>query len=359
MGIIAMSFSIASRTSGPGRGSDWGRTTPAGGTARSRYYGRPPAYPVMPPIARAAVPPVPAPPIAAPVQPRPPVSAPARVPTDSALATIDQMRRHLSSADAEFRGAFQAVSPAPAGQEPPVPDAEPTVRRYMVGVEARLGNLDTWMRTHALSRYALPLAHGRYLLSLEHYRRAGEWLHLYLAGHDPAYLREALAARSRALWAVNGTRSGIPQGARLENVPGTDQYAEPPIDLTADVSRVIDGNTFVLDLPNDAGGEKVRLRGVATPDPGEGQPGETSRQFLSQLLAGEKVTVIEEHNTLDKDGTPLVWAYLPNKVFVNALVIQEGYCFAGGTGKHPYLKRLHKIEQGARAKGLGLWASGG
>ncbi len=87
---------------------------------------------------------------------------------------------------------------------------------------------------------------------------------------------------------------------------------------TAYVTRVIDGDTIVIDS-----GEKVRLTCVNTPEKGEKLYKEAT-EFTKSLVLNKTITLEKDKTDKDKYGRLLRYVYINNQS-VNALLVQEGY----------------------------------
>jgi micrococcal nuclease len=90
------------------------------------------------------------------------------------------------------------------------------------------------------------------------------------------------------------------------------------------VVNVIDGDTFEY---YDAGAKTiktVRLLCVDTPEQGE-EGYEQARDFLSELILGERIILEKDISETDAYGRLLRYVYLENGEFVNELIIKNGY----------------------------------
>ena len=126
---------------------------------------------------------------------------------------------------------------------------------------------------------------------------------------------------------------------------------ESALSQTVKVRRVIDGDTFHV---------SVRIIGVDTPEtrhPREpvGFFGKEAAAFLRKLIQGETVRLELGRDPVDRYGRLLSYVYLPNGVFVNALLVAEGYARAS-----PYPPNLkfadlfRELERKARAARKGI-----
>jgi micrococcal nuclease len=117
------------------------------------------------------------------------------------------------------------------------------------------------------------------------------------------------------------------------------------------VTRVIDGDTVEL-----ADGRHVRYLGVDTPEVGDYYADEATARNRG-LVEGKTIELQRGSRDQDEYGRLLRYVYV-NGVFVNAELVVEGY----GTAyifdpDDRYSQVLVQLEQYARMKELGLWAT--
>ncbi len=87
------------------------------------------------------------------------------------------------------------------------------------------------------------------------------------------------------------------------------------------VSRVIDGDTFVLE--NE---ERVRLIGIDTPERGE-MCFEEAKNRLEELVLDKDVLLYKDKSYRDKYGRLVRFAYVDG-LFVNLVMVEEGFAKA-------------------------------
>ena len=104
------------------------------------------------------------------------------------------------------------------------------------------------------------------------------------------------------------------------------------------ISRVIDGDTFVLE-----NNETIRLIGINTPERGESYY-EEAKNRLRELVEGKQVILEDDVDNRDAYGRLLRYAYV-NGAFVNLIMVQEGYARA-----YPYRNNLRHVEEFADAE---------
>lgn len=120
---------------------------------------------------------------------------------------------------------------------------------------------------------------------------------------------------------------------------------------------VIDGDTFQL-----ASGEKVRLIGVDTPEYAPwkqrvGFYGKEAWEYARRLLTGQKVLLEEDVQPKDKYRRRLAYVYLENGVFVNQLLVREGFAKARYYAPNGRYRRVLALaQQSAQEAKKGLWS---
>jgi micrococcal nuclease len=145
-----------------------------------------------------------------------------------------------------------------------------------------------------------------------------------------------------------------------------DAWSSPAADLPVGddttVERVTDGDTLVV-----AGGERVRLIGIDTPEtrhPDRGVEcfGREASAYTEQLLpAGEPVWLGYDVERRDRYGRTLAYLYrLRDGLHVNAALVADGYA---QVATHPpnvaYTHELLELQRAARDAGRGLWSACG
>jgi len=127
---------------------------------------------------------------------------------------------------------------------------------------------------------------------------------------------------------------------------------------TATVTRVVDGDTIVVDI----GGSEYRVRyiGVDTPESTIKQEcyGREAARFNRNLVDGQGVRLERDVNDTDRYGRLLRYVYLSNGEMVNEKLVREGYALARSFPPDvKYQDRLRTAEQEARKAKRGLWAA--
>jgi micrococcal nuclease len=124
-------------------------------------------------------------------------------------------------------------------------------------------------------------------------------------------------------------------------------------DTTARVTRVIDGDTIVIE-----GDQRVRYIGIDTPElyPEPEAFGEAARQANLRLVEGKLVRLERDVSNTDQYGRLLRHVFVDGETFVSAELVRQG--LAEVRAYPPDLKyqtELEKLQQEAQAAGLGLW----
>ena len=118
--------------------------------------------------------------------------------------------------------------------------------------------------------------------------------------------------------------------------------------------RVSDGDTVVL-----SGLGRSRLIGIDTPEVHTEREcfGRQASAFTGRLLPrGTRVRYRLGVERRDRHGRPLVYVWLPDRRFVNAQLVREGYATPLTIPPNvEYAKRFTALAREARAKGRGLW----
>jgi micrococcal nuclease len=127
------------------------------------------------------------------------------------------------------------------------------------------------------------------------------------------------------------------------------------------VTKVVDGDTFWVNDGSEKG-LKIRLIGVDAPESRNafrkvvGYYGKESTQFMTTLIAGKKVRLEYDADTLDLYGRTLAYVYLQNGTFVNAELVQKGYGMVMTVPPNVrYAEKFIKFERTARKRNRGLW----
>ena len=129
-----------------------------------------------------------------------------------------------------------------------------------------------------------------------------------------------------------------------------------PLALAADFSgRVVgisDGDT--LKVMHNGNAEKIRLYGIDCPEKGQAY-GNKAKQFMSQMVFGKEVTVLDHGKDNKKFNRMLGDIILPDGRILNRELVAAGLAW----WYRKYAPRdtiLESLEQEARRAKRGLWA---
>jgi micrococcal nuclease len=134
--------------------------------------------------------------------------------------------------------------------------------------------------------------------------------------------------------------------------------ARPGDRVSAEVVRAVDGDTIEVSLDGET--EDVRYIGVDTPETvAPGQPvecfGHRASEANADLVEGETVTLVFDHELRDDYGRLLAYVYVGDRL-VNAELVRRGLArtleIAPNTSKAP---RVARLEARAGRAGRGLW----
>ena len=127
------------------------------------------------------------------------------------------------------------------------------------------------------------------------------------------------------------------------------------------VTRIVDGDTFWVDDGSEKG-LKVRLTGVDAPETRNSRNkvkaafGDESTRYLTGLIAGLRVRLEYDIDTLDQYGRTLAYVYLEDGTFVNANMLKEGYAMVLTVPPNvKYTEEFVKLARKARERNRGLW----
>jgi len=130
----------------------------------------------------------------------------------------------------------------------------------------------------------------------------------------------------------------------------------------ASVTNVIDGDTIMIDWkrdPSPAGRYKRRPEGPINLDavdaPELDQPGgEEAKQFLTELLLGKEILVVE---LIDYGNSLGAWVTRDGEC-INLLLVQHGHAWLGKFNVHGQREREAKLPAAlaaAKEKKMGIW----
>lgn len=123
------------------------------------------------------------------------------------------------------------------------------------------------------------------------------------------------------------------------------------------VEAVVDGDTIKVK------GQSIRYIGVDTPETKHPQKpiecfGPEAAEKNKELVLGKKVYLEGDSRDRDRNNRPLRYVWLENGIFVNELLINDGYGEADiNYGKLKYGDKFLRAEDEAKTRKLGLWGS--
>lgn len=130
--------------------------------------------------------------------------------------------------------------------------------------------------------------------------------------------------------------------------PAPELQLVPPTLHSAIVTRVVDGDTFVI------GKEHVRIIGINTPEKGECYFEEATER-LSQLIFEKSVERIPQPiDNRDKYGRLLRYIELSGED-IGLQMLQEGFAENYPWFPHPRIEEYKEAEDEAKKEGRGLW----
>lgn len=128
------------------------------------------------------------------------------------------------------------------------------------------------------------------------------------------------------------------------------------------VANVVDGDTIDIDFPDGKyDNTRIRLWGIDTPESKHPQKGvcyfgPQAAEFTTTTVLGKQVTVyLEKHRTRGKYGRLLAYVQLPDRRFLNEVLLSEGFAYADLRFRHSFYQNYKQLEASARSRNKGLW----
>ena len=130
------------------------------------------------------------------------------------------------------------------------------------------------------------------------------------------------------------------------------------------VTRVIDGDTFEIDIPdrlNQRPVTRVRLWGLncpeqASPDRDAEPLADEATNMTKRLIKGGVVTLsLEPHRMRGTFGRVLAHVETPDQGNLNIALLEAGLAFTDERWSHRWLARYAKAQRQAQQKVTGLW----
>ena len=132
---------------------------------------------------------------------------------------------------------------------------------------------------------------------------------------------------------------------------------------TFTIVKVVDGDTIDIGVPDGKYNHtRIRLWGIDTPETKKpGTPvmyfGPEATEFAKKLALGEQVTVYldEGNRTRGYYGRLLAYIQLPDKSFLNEVLVAEGFAYADLRFRHSFYYKYQNLQASARRQKKGLW----
>ncbi len=132
---------------------------------------------------------------------------------------------------------------------------------------------------------------------------------------------------------------------------------------TFTVIKVVDGDTLDIDVPDGKSDHtRIRLWGIDTPETKNPKTGvmyfgTEAADFTTKLTIGRQVTVFldEDNDTRGYYGRLLAYVQLPDKRFLNEVLLLEGFAYADRRFRHGLYHKYKQLEAVARREKKGLW----
>lgn len=128
------------------------------------------------------------------------------------------------------------------------------------------------------------------------------------------------------------------------------------------VVNVVDGDTIDINIPDaNYAHTRIRLWGVDTPEtkhPERGVMyfGPEASEKTRKLTLGKRVTVyLEKHRTRGTYGRLLAYVQLPDRSYLNEVLLSEGFAYADTRFRHSFYYKYKQLESAARSAKKGLW----
>jgi micrococcal nuclease len=132
---------------------------------------------------------------------------------------------------------------------------------------------------------------------------------------------------------------------------------------TFTVVKVVDGDTIDIDIPDGkCRHTRVRLWGIDTPEtkhPKRGVMhfGPEAAEFTTKLALGKQVAVYLDkgNRTRGYYGRLLAYIQLPDRRFLNEVLVAEGFAYADLRFRHSFYHKYQDLQTSARRQKKGLW----
>jgi len=111
-------------------------------------------------------------------------------------------------------------------------------------------------------------------------------------------------------------------GMPIVQVDAEQSYLQSELSNYNLVTRIIDGDTIEIE-----GGERVRLICIDTPERGERHYRE-AKDYLEDLILNKEIKLVKDISERDKYNRLLRYIYTKDGIFVNELIVRNGYAKA-------------------------------
>lgn len=179
---------------------------------------------------------------------------------------------------------------------------------------------------------------------------------LLLATGYGAYYYKVPAKVYASLQALNFKPSGFESDT--VRPPAPKRPATSVREFTAAVTRVVDGDTIVIDT-----GQKVRYIGINTPESVDPRKpvqcfGAEASARNKALVEAKEVKLVKDVSETDKYGRLLRYVYLADGTFVNLELVKEGYARVDTFPPDvKFSKEFVAADKAARLAQKGLWSA--
>jgi endonuclease YncB( thermonuclease family) len=127
--------------------------------------------------------------------------------------------------------------------------------------------------------------------------------------------------------------------------------------------KVVDGDTIDIDVPDGSDNyTRIRLLGIDAPETRSGKSGAIyvgaeAADFAKEQALGEQVTVYLDkgNRTRGYYGRLLAYVQLPDRRFLNEVLVAEGFAYADLRFRHSFSHKYEQLEASARRQKKGLW----
>jgi len=132
---------------------------------------------------------------------------------------------------------------------------------------------------------------------------------------------------------------------------------------TFTVVKVVDGDTIDIDVPDGKYRHtRIRLWGIDTPETKKPATpvmyfGPEATEFTKKLALGKQVAIYLDkgNRTRGKYGRLLAYVQLPDKRFLNEVLVAEGFAYADLRFRHSLYYKYQNLQASARRQKKGLW----